>query len=166
MRRYLQECHGDVLYTYQICAVYDRTKTYNISLFQSHIINESALSTGKVVAHLTFNERDNSFLVFRKEVDTVMPKAINNCYGNFYDYTAPIFNQGFLTILANCFKTTLGRQYEAISIMLNKHEKQVYQSRAKQNRCQWDRTVMYKFFSLMRVRNAHYFPCWALCNAA
>ena len=78
-----------------------------------------------------------------------MLKAINECYGKFSEYTVPIFTQDFLARLANYFKTTLGRQYEAISIMLNKHENQVYKLRAKQNRCQRDRTVMYKFFSLM-----------------
>ena len=50
--------------------------------------------------------------------------------------------------------------------MIIKHEKQVYKLRTKQNRFQWDRTVVYKFFSLMRVRNAHYLPWWALCNSA
>ena len=84
-----------------------------------------------------------------------MLKVINKCYGKLYDYIVPILTHDCLARLANDFKTKLGRQYEAISIMIKKHEKQVYKSRAKQNRCQWDRTVMYKFFSLMQVRNAH-----------
>ena len=74
MRRYLQEYHGDALYTSQICAVYGRIKASNVGLVQSQIINESALSTGKVVAHLTLNERDSNFLAFSKEVDTVILK--------------------------------------------------------------------------------------------
>ena len=151
MIRYLQECHGDALYTSQICAVYYRIKTYNISLVQSQLINESVLSTGKVVAHLTFNKGDRKVLAFRKEVDKVMLKMINDFYGNFSYHTVPIFTQGCLSRLANYFKNTLGIQYEESSIMLNKYEKQVYKSIAKQNRCQWDRTVMYKFFSLVRV---------------
>ena len=105
-------------------------------------------------------------MAFCKEVDTVILKAINNCYGNLSDYTVPIFTQDCLARLANDFKTTLGRKYEVISIMLNKNEKQFYKSRAKHNRCQWDQTVMYKFFSLMKVRNDHYFPWWELCNYA
>ena len=100
------------------------------------------------------------------EFDTVMLKAINDCYGNFSDYTVPIFTQDCLARLDNYFKTTLGRQYEAISIMLNQHKKQVYKSRAKHNCRQWDLTLMYKFFSIIRVRNAHDFPWWALCDAA
>ena len=39
VRRYLQEFHGDALYTFQICAVYDRIKTSNVSLVQSQLIN-------------------------------------------------------------------------------------------------------------------------------
>ena len=72
MRRYPQELHGDALYTYQICAVYDRIKTSNVSLVQSQLINESTLSTGKVVSHLNFNKRDRNFFAFCKEFDTVM----------------------------------------------------------------------------------------------
>ena len=86
-----------------------------------------------------------------------MLKAINECYGKFSEYTVPIFTQDFLARLANYFKTTLGRKYEAIRIILNKHEKQVYKSRSKQNIRQWDQTVMYKLFSLMQIRNDHYF---------
>ena len=123
MRFYLQECHGEVFYTSQICAVYDRIKSYNISLVQLQLINKSSFSTGKVVSHLTFNKRDSNFLAFCKEVDTVMLKAINDCYGNFSDYTVPIFTYYFLARLANSFRTTLGKQYEAIVIILNKHEK-------------------------------------------
>ena len=102
------------------------------------LINESALSTENVVAHLTLNKRDSNFLAFRKDVDTVMLKAINKFYVDFSDYTVPVLTQDCLAIIANDFKTKLGRQYEAISIMLNKHENQVYKSRFKQNHCPWD----------------------------
>ena len=54
VRRYPQELHGDALYTYQICAVYDRIKAPNVSLVQLHVINESAFSTGKEVAQFNF----------------------------------------------------------------------------------------------------------------
>ena len=72
--RYLKECHGDALYKFQICAVYDRINTYNISLVQSQLINKSALSTVKVVSHLTLNKRYSNFLVFCKEVGTVITR--------------------------------------------------------------------------------------------
>ena len=85
VRRYLQECHGDALYTYQIFAVYNVINTYSVSLFQSQIINESLFSTGNVVSHSSLNKRDRKLLAFRKEVDTVMLKAINECCGNFSD---------------------------------------------------------------------------------
>ena len=125
VRSYLQECHGDALYKSQICAVYDRIKKSNISLFQYKLINESSLSTEKVVSNLTLNKRDSNFLAIGKEVGTFMLKVINDCYGNFSDYTVPIFTQYFLVRLAYGFNTTLGRYYETISTMLNKHEKQV-----------------------------------------
>ena len=64
VRRYLQECRGDTLYISQICAVYYRINTSNVSLVQSRLINESALSTGKVVAHLTLNKSHSNFLAF------------------------------------------------------------------------------------------------------
>ena len=92
MRHYIQECHEEALYTSKICAVYDCIKTSYVSLVQSQIINESSLSTGKVVAHLTLNKGDSKFLAFRKEVDTVMPKAINKCYGKFSYYTVIFAN--------------------------------------------------------------------------
>ena len=108
VRRYLQEFHGDALYKSQICAVYDRINTYNISLVQSQLINKSSFSTGKVVSHLTFNKRDSNFLAFRKDVDTVMLKAINKFYVDFSDYTVPVLTQDCLARIANDFKTTVG----------------------------------------------------------
>ena len=120
-----------IVYIPNMCSIWSHQYISNISLVQSQIINESTLSTGKVVAHLTLNKGDRKILAFRKEVDKVMLKVINNVYGNFSYYTVPIFTQGCLSRLANYFKNTLGIQYEESNIMLNKYEKQVYKSQTE-----------------------------------
>ena len=77
------------------------------------------------------NDKEPGFVEFRNLVDSKMKLAVENLYGKFSEFTAPIISQATLAEFSECFKLKLPRQYFAIMVLLNKQVSKVMNYKIK-----------------------------------
>ena len=101
---------------------------YNLLIFkadseaQSLKYKNAPISTKRISSYLELANKHPPFVQFRKMINDETMKAVDDLYGRFSEFTSPLLPQSTIVLrYADTFKTTLPIQYNALTVMLNKH---------------------------------------------
>jgi hypothetical protein len=164
---YLDEIIGDGHQTQCLVREYEM-------IISKHAINvnideqkAAPMCTRRIKKEFTLISDDDKvkFVEFEAHVSMVCENAIRSWFGAFVVLTAPILSQLVLATMASKLKSGLPSVYTIISSLLN-YEGRRHLKRKQHLASQYDRFILYTFFSMMRICRPSNFSWWAACNTS
>jgi hypothetical protein len=117
---YLKEVYGDQAATILLLTKYDTIMKREDVKEQLNQLKKSSVSSNQLKDTFSLDDDDEPFIKFRDFVDQIAKDQIAKVYGQFAEFTTPIFTQNKLNEIINKFKIELPRYYEIIELILHK----------------------------------------------
>jgi hypothetical protein len=157
--RLATELHGDVASLMQLCAAYAAVSPVKAAKPSASVLTETMLSG------FDLGINGDVLTTASVAVDAIIMARIELCYGEFISWSDPILEHSDLVTIQAVIFESFPLQIQVIRQLLGYERKGTY-ARTSHLELVFDRTVLFQFFSLARVRHNKNFILWALITTA
>jgi hypothetical protein len=117
---YMEEAYGDRAGSLVLLQYHENLMQREDSIEQMKQYKDGQISSQRLIDNFSMDDDDVTFIAFREFLDKLAQDNIMNLYGDWSEFTTPLFTQKQLHEVTTQFKTTLPRYYELINILLNR----------------------------------------------